>query len=140
MKRYSLLFSIWSLALIISCSKEDPSPIGPEPEPTPIVQENVIVLNEGNWQSDNGQLSLIQNGQITNKWFQKINGYKLGDTPQDIIQLNDSLIAISINWSNIIRYIRPDGSEVARTENVPNCRSLCKDDESKYLSGYHSAG
>lgn len=133
MKRYSLLFSIWSLALIISCSKEDPSPIGPEPEPTPIVQENVIVLNEGNWQSDNGQLSLIQNGQITNKWFQKINGYKLGDTPQDIIQLNDGLIAISINWSNIIRYIRPDGSEVARTENVPNCRSLCKDGASKYL-------
>lgn len=133
MKRYSLLLSIGSLALIISCTKENPSPVGPDPEPTPITHENVIVLNEGNWQSDNGQLSLIQDGRIENKWFQKMNGYKLGDTPQDIIRLNDNLIAISINWSNIIRYIRPDGTEVARTENVPNCRSLCTDADSRYL-------
>jgi len=122
------------LTAAAACDIEKPEiPTDPVTPKDSALHEKVIVLNEGNWQSDNGQLSLINNGLITNKWFQIQNGYKLGDTPQDIVQLNDTLIAISINWSNIIRYIRPDGTEVARTENVPNCRSLCTDASSKYL-------
>lgn len=122
------------LCASVSCTVDQPeTPVNP-PEPRDAVtHENIIVLNEGNWQSDNGQLSLIRDGQIENKWFQKMNGYKLGDTPQDIVRINDDLIAISINWSNIIRYIHPDGTEVARTEDVPNCRALCTDAGSNYL-------
>jgi len=122
------------LALCSGCQKEsNPSP-QPEPEPEPvIVDEKIIVLNEGSWQSDNGQLSYIFNGTISNKWFQQVNGQKLGDTPQDIVQINDNLLAISVNWSNIITYIRPDGTLVAQTEDIPNCRALCCSPDGKYL-------
>ena len=131
-KGLSAVFVLFLAA--VSCTVDNPKePDDPDVPRDNVNHENIIVLNEGNWQSDNGQLSFIRDGRIENKWFQKMNGYKLGDTPQDIVQINDTLIAISINWSNIIRYIRPDGTEVARTEDVPNCRSLCTDADSRYL-------
>ena len=40
-------------------------------------EEYVILLNEGNWQSDNGQVSLIRNHEITNQWFMTINNTKI---------------------------------------------------------------
>lgn len=100
-------------------------------------QEKIIVVNEGNWQSDNGRLSYFEDGKIvSNEWFREKNGYKIGDTPNDIIQINDDLIALSINWSNIIQYIRPDGTAVAATEDVPNNRKLCSDGKYVYISSY----
>ena len=100
--------------------------------------EYVILLNEGNWQSDNGQLSLIRNHEITNQWFRKINNTKIGDTPEDIIYIQDrNLLAISVNWSNIIYFIRPDGKIVSQTENIPNCRHMCVDDRGYlYITSY----
>ena len=66
-------------------------------------QERIILLNEGNWQSDNGKISYFEDGKIvSNQWFRDANKRKLGDTPNDIIQINEDLIAITINWSNII--------------------------------------
>lgn len=99
--------------LFVACSNEngedDRTPEIPKPE---IIGENLIICNEGNWQSDNGQLSYYNGtaGVLTNKWFRQVNGSKLGDTPNDIIQVNDTLIAIAVNWSNIIQYIHPDGT------------------------------
>ena len=76
-------------------------------------QEKIIILNEGLWQSDNGRISYFEDGKVvSNQWFRDKNGYKLGDTPNDIIQVNDNLIAIDVNWSNIIQFIRPDGTAV----------------------------
>lgn len=98
--------------------------------------EKIIILNEGNWQSDNGQLSYIYNHNITNGWFKSVNGTKVGDTPQDIIQLRDDLLAISVNWSNIVYFIRPDGRIVAQTENVPNCRYMATDGNNLYITSY----
>ncbi len=103
-----------------------------------LLGENLIVCNEGNWQSDNGQLSYYDGvtGQLTNKWFRQVNGIKLGDTPNDIIQVNDTLIAIAVNWSNIIQYIHPDGTACGATENVPNNRRMCSDGRYLYLTSY----
>lgn len=105
-------------------------------------QEKIILLNEGNWQTDNGQMTYFQDGQvISNKWFREKNGYKLGDTPNDIIQINDDLIAITINWSNIIQFITPEGKAVAATEDVPNNRCLATDGSYVYVSSYgHECG
>src|SRR5574344_1885271 len=62
-------------------------------------EEYVILLNEGNWQSDNGQVSLIRNHEITNQWFRTINNTKIGDTPEDIIYIPEkNLVAISVHW------------------------------------------
>ena len=107
------------VALLASCGSDDPSPSpegepdepGGETKPT-LLGENLIVCNEGNWQSDNGQLSFYDGttGVMTNKWFRKVNGSKIGDTPNDILHVNDTLIAITVNWSNIIHYIHTDGT------------------------------
>ncbi len=100
-------------------------------------QEKLIILNEGLWQSDNGRLSYFEDGTIvSNQWFQDKNGSKLGDTPNDIIQATENLIAIAVNWSNIVQFIRPDGTAVAATEDIPNNRCLCSDGRYVYVSSY----
>ena len=130
--------------LFVACSNENGednrTPEIPKPE---IIGENLIICNEGNWQSDNGQLSYYDGtaGVLTNKWFRKVNGSKLGDTPNDIIQVNDTLIAIAVNWSNIIQYIHPDGTACGATENVPNNRRMCADGNYLYITSYaHKSG
>lgn len=100
-------------------------------------QEQVIVLNEGDWQSDNGQASLISGSTVTNAWFRQQNsGTKLGDTPTDIIQINSNLLAIAVNWSNIIQFITPEGKSCGATENVPNNRKLATDGAYLYVTSY----
>ena len=100
-------------------------------------QERIILLNEGLWQADNGKITYFENGQVvSNQWFRDVNGTKLGDTPNDIIQVNENLIAIAINWSNVVQFIRPDGKAVAATEDVPNNRKLCTDGKYVYVTSY----
>ncbi|MBQ7462058.1 MAG: hypothetical protein IJS63_07355 [Bacteroidaceae bacterium] len=100
-------------------------------------QERIILLNEGMWQADNGRMTYFENDHVvSNQWFRDKNGYKLGDTPNDIIQVNDNLIAIAINWSNIVQFIRPDGTAVAATEDIPNNRRLCSDGHYVYVTSY----
>ena len=107
------------------------------------VKDNLIICNEGNWQSDNGQLSFYDatTGTLTNKWFRSVNGKKLGDTPNDIIQINDNLFAICVNRSNIIQYINKNGEDMGATENVPNNRRMCTDGTYLYVTSYaHECG
>ncbi|MBQ9561001.1 MAG: hypothetical protein IJV10_01830 [Prevotella sp.] len=105
-------------------------------------QEKIILLNEGLWQADNGRMTYFEDGAIvSNQWFRDKNGYKLGDTPNDIIQVNDNLIAVAINWSNIVQFMKPDGTAVAATEDVPNNRKLCTDGKYVYVTSYgHECG
>lgn len=105
-------------------------------------QEKLVILNEGLWQADNGKVTYFEDGEIiSNEWFRENNGYKLGDTPNDIIQINDNLIAMAINWSNIIQFITPEGKAVAATEDVPNNRKLVSDGKYVYVSSYgHEVG
>ena len=140
MKKY-LFICICSM-LLAACSSNNDEPSSPKPTPT-TETDNLIICNEGNWQSDNGQLSYYESstGTMTNEWFRKINGIKLGDTPNDILQINDTLIAIAINWSNIIQYIHPDGTACGATENVPNNRRMCSDNNYLYVTSYaHKCG
>lgn len=100
-------------------------------------QEKIILVNEGMWQSDNGRLTYFEDGRIvSNQWFRDVNGRKLGDTPNDIIQIDSNTIAIALNWSNIIQFISPDGKAVGATEDVPNNRKLASDGEYLYVTSY----
>ena len=105
-------------------------------------QEKIILLNEGIWQADNGKITYFEDGKIvSNQWFRDVNGQKLGDTPNDIIQVNDNLIAIAINWSNIVQFITPEGKAIAATEDVPNNRKLATDGQYVYVTSYgHECG
>lgn len=127
----------------VTCSNENGADDSQQVNPPTLIGENLIVCNEGNWQSDNGQLSYYDGtaGVLTNKWFRQVNGSKLGDTPNDIVQVNDTLIAIAVNWSNIIQYIHPDGTACGATENVPNNRRMCADGNYLYITSYaHKCG
>lgn len=100
-------------------------------------QERIILLNEGNWQADNGRITYFEDGKVvSNQWFRDKNRYKLGDTPNDILQINDNLIAIAINWSNIVQFITPEGKAVAATEDIPNNRRLATDGRYLYVTSY----
>lgn len=104
--------------------------------------EKLIIVNEGLWQADNGRLSYFEDGKVvSNKWFEEINGSKIGDTPNDIIEINPNLIAIAVNWSNIVQFITPEGKAVAATEDIPNNRKLATDGRYLYVSSYgHEVG
>ena len=100
-------------------------------------QERIILLNEGLWQADNGRITYFEEGKVvSNQWFRDVNGSKLGDTPNDIIQVNENLIAIAINWSNVVQFITPEGKAVAATEDIPNNRKLCSDGRYVYVTSY----
>lgn len=109
----------------------DPSDDGPTIVVPPTGEEDkLIIVCEGLWGMDNSCLAYIDGGVLTDKWFREMNpGMRLGDTGNDIIQVNDTLIAISVNWSNIIQYIRPDGRAITATEDLPNNRKLATDGE-----------
>lgn len=133
-----MLLSLCAVLFAQCSSDSDPTPT-PDPVP-PVVdtyRESIILLNEGNWQSDNAKVTLFEDGKIvSNQWFRDVNGYKIGDTPNDIIRINDNLIAIAVNWSNIIQFITPDGKAVAATEDVPNNRRLSTDGKFVYVTSY----
>ena len=99
--------------------------------------EKIIVVNEGLWQSDNGTLSYFEDGRIvSNEWFREVNGEKLGDTPNDIIQVHDNLEAVAIGTSGIVQFIDGSGKAVVATEDVPNNRKLASDGKYVYVTSY----
>ena len=134
-----VIYAPWLWA-VLSCS------LSPADYPTPTEPtadgDSLIVMCEGLWGMDNSSLALLDHGVLTSRWFQQRNpGHKLGDTANDIIQGNDTLIAISVNWSNIIQYIRPDGTAIAATENIPNNRRLATDGKGfLYVTSYADHG
>lgn len=107
-----------------------------------LAQERIVLLDEGTWQADNGRISYFENGQVvSNQWFRDVNGTKLGDTPNDIVAVNDNLMAIAVNWSNIVQFITDDCKAVGATEDVPNNRCLASDGEYVYVTSYaHECG
>ncbi len=105
-------------------------------------QERLIILNEGTWKTNNGRLSYFEDAQVvSNQWFADVNKSTIGDTPNDIIQINDSLLAIAVNWSNIVQFITPEGRAAGATEDVPNNRRLASDGRYLYVTSYgHECG
>ena len=127
----TIMASLGAVLLMAACSLE-PADVAQPAQPTESA-DRLIVLCEGLWGMDNSTISYIDSGVLTNRWFRAQNpGRKLGDTGNDILQINDTLVAISVNWSNIIQYIYPDGRAITATENIPNNRRLATDGE-RYL-------
>lgn len=130
-KRFLISLFTVIACLFVSCSMD---PADDTDMPTESGSgDRLLVLCEGLWGLDNSTISYVDNGVLTNGWFKQQNpGMHLGDTGNDIIQVNDTLIAVSVNWSNIIQYMYPDGKAIAATEDIPNNRRLATDGE-RYL-------
>lgn len=136
--KHTILY-IGAITLLAACSSSS------EDEPTPITPsattDRLLVLCEGLWGMNNSCLAYIDSTGVTDKWFQQHNpGMKLGDTGNDILLVNDTLIAVSVNWSNIIQYIRPDGRAITATEDIPNNRRLATDGRWLYVTSYADHG
>lgn len=100
-------------------------------------EEKLIFLDEGLYQGDNGRVSYFEDDHIvSNEWFRENNGKSLGDTPNAIIAVNDNLIAISVNGSNIVQYIDAKGHAVAATDYIPGNRKFATDGTYLYISSY----
>ena len=128
---YTLLYTAVIALTLASCSME-PADDSDQPGET-AAGDRLLILCEGLWGMDNSTISCLDDGVLTNGWFKQNNpGMHLGDTGNDIIQVNDTMIAVSVNWSNIIQYIYPDGRAIAATEDIPNNRRLATDG-SRYL-------
>ena len=125
--------------LLSSCRMEVNDEVATsEPSKT---EDKLLILCEGLWGMDNSCISYLDQGTLINKWYQKQNPkQRLGDTGNDIIQVNDTLVAISVNWSNIIQYIYPDGRAIAATEDIPNNRKLASDGDYLYCTSYANHG
>ena len=134
--------SLLTAALLASCTLQPADYSGDDDTVPTASSDSLIILCEGLWGMDNSSLSLLDHGTLTNRWFQQQNaGRHLGDTGNDILQVNDTLIAISVNWSNIIQYINLDGRSVAATENIPNNRRLATDRKGYlYVTSYADHG
>lgn len=91
---------------------------------------------------NNASISLLDHGVLTNHWFQQQNpGERLGDTANDILQVNDTLIAISVNWSNIVQYIRPRRHSHRRHGEHTHNRRLATDGRGfLYVTSYADHG
>lgn len=125
------LIYIYIVCVLGACSLE-PDDGTTQPSPTQ-TDDRLLVLCEGLWGLDNSCITLIDHGTLTNKWYQQHNpGQHLGDTGNDILLVNDTLIAVSVNWSNIIQYMYPDGTAITATEDIPNNRCLATDGK-RYL-------
>ncbi|MGN0233397.1 MAG: YncE family protein [Bacteroidaceae bacterium] len=143
MKRIHIITTarLWALCLTLACCTLKPADEIPPSQPSRS-SDRLIVLCEGLWGMDNSVMAYLDNGVVTDNWFRKMNpGQKLGDTGNDILQVNDTLIAISVNWSNIIQYISPDGRAIAATEDIPNNRRLATDGKGYlYVTSYAHHG
>ncbi|MDE6811068.1 MAG: hypothetical protein K2J15_01825 [Muribaculaceae bacterium] len=99
--------------------------------------EKIIVIDEGTWQADNARLTLFEDGKIvSNQWFRDCNGFKLGDTPTDIVTINDNLIAIALNTSNMIQLIDASGKSTGVIEDIPSVRKLASDGNYIFATSY----
>lgn len=96
--KHSFLYCA-TFVLLTSCVKSAPTP---DPVPDPL-EGCAIVLNNGNWGSNDACISLWDptTGKVTPNEFFNVNNQHLGDLGQDIVRFKDE-IYISVNGSQII--------------------------------------
>ncbi len=130
-----------SVTIMVSCSKDNaPKDGGATPS---VGKEYVLVLNQGNYESNNGRISYYDyvKGSWDLAWFRTVNSKALGDTPVSIIRAGDNLFAIAVNHSGIVQFIDKEGKDCGSVE-VPNCRQICYDGKDNiYVTSYaHQLG
>ena len=92
-----------------SCKKEEFGPQCKNCEEnaiTPSIQNDVIIVNEGNFGFGNATLTLYNstNRNIHHGIFQQVNNYPLGDVAQSAYYFNEKIVVV-VNNSNKIEII-----------------------------------
>jgi hypothetical protein len=109
----NLVVALFLLLIFQSCEKEKP-----------IVSEEfqfqsgqtIWVLNEGNFQSGNASISLINrtSGEVIQNITQKVNGFPLGDVLQSALMVNGK-VWLTVNNSGKIIVVNPTNFKIEKT-------------------------
>lgn len=102
MKYHTRFVIALTALLVVACEKEEQS------SSQAVERHNMIVLNEGNWGSNNASLSVVDtdSSYIDNGWFQTANGRRLGDQAQDMIVYGSKLY-VTVTESNTLEVVDP---------------------------------
>ncbi|MBV6646345.1 MAG: hypothetical protein KI790_12900 [Cyclobacteriaceae bacterium] len=89
MKKLKLLFISFLVVALVSCQEDD--------ETQPASPADVIVINEGNFRSGDGTLSLYnsENDEVQFAAFAGTNGFPIAATIQNAIVYNDNIYAVT---------------------------------------------
>ena len=131
------LFAALSFA---ACDNDDPAD---EPIIDPVYYENVVILNNGNWGSnDANMLSYnLTSGESTPDLFFTVNNQKLGDLGQDIVEATNGDCYIAVNGSQIIyvtdKTMKVKAKIVAEVDGTKlSPRSFCASNDKVYVTYY----
>lgn len=115
MKKFEFI-GLMALGFLMGGCNSDDNDVVVDPPMIPDT-ESLIVVNAGNYGSSNASITRwSEDGNITNELFQKVNGFKLGDTAQSAT-VNGDKTWIVVNNSNIIFAVNSDTfQEVGRID------------------------
>jgi hypothetical protein len=102
---------------LVSCKKKKVEPVQESPS---VLENGILVLNEGLFQQNNASLSFVSfsNGVVDNLFFENKTGRPLGDTGNDI-QMYDGKIFIVMNVSSTIEILDAEtGNSIKQIEMV----------------------
>jgi YVTN family beta-propeller protein len=107
-KKILLLALLVSAAfmLLLSCKKDKPEPTPPAPRIPEPAGQKIYILNEGNFEKDNGSVSLYDpktKAVEANRFGSQNNGAKLGDVPQSMLLSGSNIFIVVNNSSKIVR-------------------------------------
>ena len=124
----------FALFLLLSCNKDR--------VPSPVTGSGVYVVNEGNFNFGNADISFYNANtkQIANEVFKNENGFLLGDVAQSMY-IKDSLGFIAVNNSRKVELIKIPSLQHLKTINIPYSSPryiLPADDSIAYVSELYS--
>jgi len=132
MSKIKYLLALVCLISAVSCSKND---LDPNPAPIPVVKSKTLILNSGNWGSNDASLTVLDNEKgiiSTTDIFASVNGKKLGDIANDMI-IYGSKLYIAVTNSGVIFVCDLDGKIITEIkEGSP--RHFCADKGKVYAT------
>ena len=124
---YTMLCSLMLGMSFTACSDDDDDEPGPIVDPT--AENLTYILNEGSWGGNNAEISLYyqmaSSPYVESNYFQKMNGKKMGDVANAMIEEDDHLYVL-LNGSRYVARLDMACKEEARytfpaTEGEPRC-------------------
>ena len=137
MKRQIIILAACTMLIFSGCKKEPTTnePTNPPANPS----STAFLLNEGNWGSNDAEISLVNlaEGTLRTNWFSSQNGRGLGDVAQDLIHYGNKLYA-TVYQSGKLEVIDPITGKSIKQIDMGNRgpRYLAAHDGKVYVSCY----
>ena len=140
MKHFTFHLLPFTLAalLLVSCEKDNRNENSDAEIDVTTGATKVLVLNEGNWGSNNATISALdpRHREINVDWFASVNGRGLGDVAQDMISYGTK-VYVTVTFSNSLEVIDPKSGNANRIDmGSRKPRYLAADGGKLYITCY----